>query len=90
MGSARASDSVRSVPKRDSACTAWRMLLLPAALGPNRTVRRGNSMRTSASDLKPLACNVFSMTPPTANAPDVAFREPLPHLYHLVPCPGCR
>ncbi len=53
IGAPSASESVRSVPTRERACTASSKLLLPAAFGPKSTVRRGNLMLVSIRDLKP-------------------------------------
>ncbi len=50
-GGSKASFSVRLVAILDSSWSASRMLLLPAALGPNSTDSCSNVVSTSPSDL---------------------------------------
>src|SRR3990167_3227391 len=65
MGSARASTRVLPVPTLESAWTASRTLLFPAALGPKSTVNFGYSMATFRNDLNPSIESRLSIPAPT-------------------------
>src|SRR5581483_1840719 len=64
MGSPSASARVLLAAIRERAWIASSTLLLPAAFGPNSTVKRGRSMATFRRDLNPRTARCWSTTLP--------------------------